>query len=77
MTQLLIDGIANITFHNGILRVECTTQGPDGRQHPTGTLVIPGNIAGQIVQALSSGMQEIDKKIREQAQQAGTEQTKN
>ena len=29
MTQILIDGIANITLHNGILRVECTTVGPN------------------------------------------------
>ncbi len=29
MTQILIDSITNISFHSGILRIECTTVGPD------------------------------------------------
>ena len=70
MTQLLIDGIANISFYNGILRVECTTVGSDGKQHPTGNLVIPGAVAGPVLQALIKGTQELEKKMREQQQQA-------
>ena len=46
MTQILIDGIANITLHNGILRIECTAAGADGQPHPSGTLVIPGRHCG-------------------------------
>ena len=74
MTQILIDGIANITLHNGILRIECTAAGADGQPHPSGTLVIPGVIAGQVVQALVNSMQELDKKLREQAEQAAAGQ---
>jgi hypothetical protein len=70
MTQILIDGIANITLHSGVLRIECTTVGPDSKQHPSGTLVIPGAVAGPVVQTLIKGMQELDKKLREQQAQA-------
>ena len=66
MNQVLIDGIAHITFHNGVLRVECTSAGPDGQPRPSGSLLIPGSIAGQVVQALANGLQELDKKIRGQ-----------
>ncbi len=65
MSQILVDGITNITFHNGILRVECSTVGSDGKPHPSGTLIIPGAVAAPILQALSNGMQELDKKMRE------------
>ena len=70
MTNILVDGISSISLHNGILRIECTTVGPDGKPHPSGTLVIPGAIATQVVQALVNGMQELDKKIKEQQQPA-------
>ena len=65
MTQILIDGIATIAFHSGILRIECTTIGPDGKPLPSGTLIIPGPVAGPVLQALIKGTQEVDKKMRE------------
>ena len=70
MTQILVDGIANITLQSGVLRIECTTVGSDSKQHPSGTLVIPGAVAGPVVQTLIKGMQELDKKLREQQAQA-------
>jgi hypothetical protein len=69
MTQLLIDSIANVAFYNGILRIECTSVGFDGKQHSSGTLVIPGAVAGPVLQALIKGTQELEKKMREQQQQ--------
>jgi hypothetical protein len=74
MTQILIDGITNISFHSGVLRIECVTVGPDGKPHPSGTLVTPGAVAGNVLQALIKGTQELDKKMREQqaAQQQPT-----
>jgi len=75
MTQVLVDGIASISLHNGILRIECTTVGPDGKPHPSGTLVIPGAIAAQVMQTLVNGMQELDKKIKEQLQPAAGQVT--
>ncbi len=69
MIQILIDGITNIAFHSGILRIECATVSPDGKPHPSGTLIIPGPVAGQVLQALIKGTQELEKKMREQQQQ--------
>jgi hypothetical protein len=69
MTQILIDGITNISFHNGVLRVECISAGPDGKPHPSGTLAIPGAVAGPVLQALIKGTQELDKKVREAQEQ--------
>lgn len=68
MTQILVDGIKNITFHSGVLRVECATVGADGKPYTSGSLVIPGPVAGQVLQALIKGMQELEKKVREQQQ---------
>jgi len=69
MTQILIDGITNISFHNGVLRVECASAGPDGKPQPSGTLAIPGAVAGPVLQALIKGTQELDKKVREAQEQ--------
>jgi hypothetical protein len=71
MSQILIDGVANITLHNGIVRIECAMAGPDGKHHPSGTLVIPGAVVGQVLQTMINGMQELEKKLREQMPTAG------
>jgi hypothetical protein len=70
MTYVLIDAIKAITFHNGLLRVDCVAAGPNNEERSAGTLLIPGNQAGAILQSLTQAMQELDKKLREQAQQA-------
>jgi hypothetical protein len=69
LTQILIDGVTNISLHSGVVRIECTTVGPDGKPHTSGTLVIPGPAATQVLQALITGTQELEKKVREQQQQ--------
>ena len=72
MTQILVDGISNITLHNGVVRIECVAAGPDGKPYPSGTLVIPGAVVGPVLETLIKGTQELDKKIREQAPTAGS-----
>ena len=73
MTQILVDAITNISLHSGIIRVQCATIGFDGKLQPSGTLVIPGAVAGKVLQTLISGAQELEKKMREQqAQQQPT-----
>jgi hypothetical protein len=69
MTQILIDGITNMSFHGGVMRVECATLGPEGKPQPSGTLFIPGAVAGQVLQTLIKGTQELEKKVREAQQQ--------
>jgi hypothetical protein len=77
MTQIVIDGITNISFLNANLRIECITVGPDGKPHTSGTLVIPGPVANQVLQGLTRGAQELEKKMREQVEQAAAAKAKN
>ena len=71
MTRVLIDAISNLAIHNGVLRIECMAVGPDGQQHDSGTLVIPGAVAGQVLQTLVNGIQALEKKLCEQIPTAG------
>lgn len=66
MQVLLMDGIKDVVLHNGMVRVDCVSVGPNGRENPSGTLVIPANIVAAVVQTLAGALQELDKKIREQ-----------
>jgi hypothetical protein len=77
MSYVLIDAIKAITFHNGVLRIHCTALGPNNEERPSGTLLIPGNQAGPILASLTEAVQELDKKLREQAQQATAGKTAN
>lgn len=67
MSMIMVDGIKDIVFHNGIVRIDCLAAGPNGEQRPSGTIVIPANVTGPILQSLANAMQELDKKIREHA----------
>jgi hypothetical protein len=70
MTQIFIDGVKSVTMHNGVLRLDCVAAGPNNEERPSGTLLIPANQAAQVIRALTQALQELDKKMREQAQQA-------
>jgi hypothetical protein len=75
MSLILIDRVASVVFHAGVLRVECMSSGPNGEERPSGTLLIPGPAAGLILQSLVGATQELDKRLREQAaaqSQSGT-----
>lgn len=67
MSMIMVDGIKDIVFHNGIVRIDCLSAGPNGEQRSSGTIVIPANVTGPILQSLANAMQELDKKIREHA----------
>ncbi len=67
MSTIMMDGIKDIIFHNGIIRIECVSAGANGEQRQSGTLIIPGVVTGPILQTLATAVQELDKKIREHA----------
>jgi hypothetical protein len=69
MSLTLIDGIKTVVFHNGMVRIECISAGPNNEERPSGTLLIPGNQVGQILRGLTQAMQDLEKKIREAQQQ--------
>ena len=69
MQVLLIDGITEVSLHNGVVRGGCVS-GPPNAPSPSGTLLIPANVAGAVAQGLVNALAELDKKIREQAEAA-------
>ena len=66
-TNLIVERIANIAVTNGIVRIECVSVNAAGQEKPSGTVLIPANLAGPVVHSLVKGMQELDKKLREAA----------
>jgi hypothetical protein len=66
MSLTLIDGIKTVALHNGVLRIDCIAIGPSGEERPSGTLLIPANQAGPVLQTIVSATQELEKKVREQ-----------
>jgi hypothetical protein len=69
MSTILIDSIKSVTFHNGVLRIDCSVVGPNNEERPAGTLLVPGNQAQQVLNALVGAVQELEKRLREQAAQ--------
>jgi hypothetical protein len=68
---IVVDRISNIAVSNGILRIECVSVSAAGQEKPSGTVLIPVNVAAPVVQSLVNGMQELDKKLREGAVPTG------
>jgi hypothetical protein len=66
MSTVLIDRVAAVVFQNNILRFDCVSSGPEGVERHSGTLLIPANQAGVILQTLVNATAELDKKIAEQ-----------
>jgi len=68
---IIVDRINTVSVGNGIVRVECMAASPSGQDKPSGTLLIPAVVAGQVIQSLVSAIQELDKKVRETAVAGG------
>jgi hypothetical protein len=49
-------------------RIDCMAVGPNNEERLSATLLIPGNQAGHILQSLTQALQELEKRLREQAQ---------
>ena len=69
-TVILVDRIANVAVANGVLRIECAVAS-SGQEKPSGTVLIPAVVAGQVVQTLINAIQELEKKAREAAAASG------
>jgi hypothetical protein len=66
MSQILIDGISNVTVAGGLVRVDCVALGPNNQHRPSGTLLIPGPAAGPVLSALVKAMKELHRQQQEQ-----------
>jgi len=70
MSTVLIDRVAAVVFQNGILRFDCVSSGPEGVERHSGTLLVPANQAGVILQTLVNATAELEKRMRDQAEEA-------
>ena len=62
---MLVEGLGNITFVNGLLRIQALTVNTDGKLSESGTIEIPGNRVGEVINALSAGATGISEKLGE------------
>jgi hypothetical protein len=60
---MLIEGLGSVTFVNGILRVQCTSVNPEGKEINTGTLEIPGASVNNIINGLAASAKAIESKL--------------
>ena len=42
-------GLGNVSFVNGLLRIQTLAVGPDGKISESGTIEIPGNKVGDLI----------------------------
>jgi len=76
--HIFTDGIKNISFSNGNLRVVLMQNGPDQSQVEAGTLVIPANQTSAFINAMASGLKQIDEQMKARAEaQAEADQSKS
>ena len=57
--MILVDRIGNVAIANGVVRVDCASASASGQEKPSGTLLIPAVVAGQVIQSLLNAMQEL------------------
>jgi hypothetical protein len=67
MSEVLIDGITNVTISGGLVRIDCVAVGPNNQHRPSGTLLIPAPQAGAVLNSLVNAMKELQRKQQEQA----------
>ena len=46
---IMVDRISNVAVSNGIVRIECVSVSAAGEEKPSGTVLIPGIVAGQVI----------------------------
>ncbi len=71
--HVFTDGITRVSFSNNNLRVVLAQNGPDKIQTEVGTLIIPGNRAGNFVSSLAGSLKDLEEQIKAKTE----EQDKN
>jgi hypothetical protein len=59
----MFDGLGNVTFVNGILRIQTLAVDPAGNVSETGNIETPGNKIGEVINLLATAAQGINDKI--------------
>jgi hypothetical protein len=60
---MIIEGLGNVTFVNGILRIQTLEVSSNGEITESGTIQIPGNMVGDVIKNLSAAAQGISDKL--------------
>jgi hypothetical protein len=75
MTATIIaDAVINISLANNVVRVVFGQNAGDNQVAPSGTLLIPANIAGPIISGLANGVSEISEKVKQQQEVQAAEE---
>jgi hypothetical protein len=72
---MIIDGISEVTLANGVVRIQLTAVGGNGQAYEAGSLEIPANIVGELVNGLGASINELNSKIAESVE--ATKDTSN
>lgn len=67
--NIFADGLNKVSFSNNNLRVYLVQNGPDNQQIEVGTLIIPVNQATNFVNALASGLKQLDEQLKAKAEE--------
>ena len=59
LPTIMLDRVANVSVHGGIVRIGCNAIGPDGQESPTGVIAIPAGTAGPVITALVKMLQDL------------------
>ena len=62
---MIIEGLGNVSFVNGLLRIQTVAVGSDGKINESGSIEIPGNKVGDVITSLTAAAQGISEKIGE------------
>jgi len=62
---MIVEGLGSVTFVNGILRVETLMVKSDGTVTQSGSIEIPGNMTGEVINGLVKATQGIQDKLSE------------
>ena len=68
---MLIEGLGNVSFINGILRVQTLKVNSEGKVQESGVIEIPGNKVGDVINGMAVAAQGISDKL-----DTGTEEAK-
>ena len=74
--MLVIDGIQNVSMADGLVRIQVTQTGADGKQKAVEEIAIPATQYATVVRGLQQAGQNLQQRIQDQQkqQQAGAQE---
>lgn len=60
---MLVESLGNVTFVNGILRVQCTSVDPEGKVTNSGIIEIPAGSLNGVLNGLINASKAIEEKL--------------